>query len=162
MIKIPLAVVRVAAFCLPLGLLASCGSDSQAVQGTVINFDPPAIGQTTTDVAGISLVEQLFTIELRSPTGLAQINVDLIIDAPSGGTLFAVDTSTVPFTLTPVNPPFLTKTNSNGTYTAALSFAVGVAFTGTVTVIEAFSGTAYNRANVTYVCTETAAAAVCP
>jgi len=164
MIKALQSMVRIAAFCLPLALVASCGSGSEAVQGTRVNFNPPAVAQPTTPTAGASLVQHQFTIELRSPTGYPQIGTELLIDTPSGGILYTADTSTSPPTLTPVAAPYRTTTNSNGVVTVALDFTVGPGANGDVTVMSVFSGTAYGNINVTYTCSDdnTADAFECP
>lgn len=157
--KKSLSAARIAAFCLPLVLVASCGPE--AVQGTSVLFDPPAVAQTTTPTTSASLTRHLFTIELKSPTGYAQINTELLIDLPSGGTLYTVDTSTTPPTYTAVAFPYLTTTNSNGVRTVAIDFTSPLGANGDITVISAFSGTGYGRVNVTYTCSATAPA-VCP
>lgn len=159
MIKMPPSIVRVATFCLPLVLIASCGSGSEAVQGSIINFNPDGIGQKTTDATGAALVQELITIELRSPSGYAQIDTQLIIDTP--GNLYLADTSTSPPTLTAVPSTYKTTTNSNGVVTVAIDFAVPARTSGAITAISAFSGTAYNRMNVTYTCTPVPPATTC-
>lgn len=152
MIKKSLVAVRVVAFCVPLTLLASCGgSGTQAVQGSTILISPDAIGQTTTPTAGAALVQELFTIEVRSPTGYPQIDTEILIETP--GTLYVVDTSTPqPWRYTLVPSSYTTTISSNQVVTVAIDFAVGPATSGDVTVISARSGTAYNRTNVTYTC----------
>lgn len=146
----PLFVLRATALCLPLALTTSCGG-TQAVQGSLIVINPTEIGQTTTPTAGAALVQEVFTIEIRSPSGAAQINTQILIETP--GDLYSVDTSTPePWTFTPVPSSYTTTTNSNGVVTVAVDFAVGPATEGEVTVISARSGTAYNRTNVTYTC----------
>lgn len=159
MIKMPLSVIRVAAFCLPLALVASCGSGSEAVQGTTINFNPDAIGQTTTNVSGAALAQELITIELRSKTGYPQIGAQLTI--VTSGTLYTADTSTSPPAYTLVPSTYTTTTNNNGVVTVAIDFAVGPSTTGTITVISAISGTAHNRMNVTYTCAPVPPATAC-
>jgi len=164
MIETTLSRIRVAALCLPLALVASCGSGSEAVQNTVVNVDPSAVAQPTTPTVGASLSQHIFTIELRSPTGYPQIGTELLVDTPSGGTLYTVDTSTTPPTLTPVLSPYRTTTGSNGVATVALDFSVGPGANGAVTVLGIFSGTAYGNVNVTYTCGDdnTADAFECP
>ena len=154
MIKTPLSLIRVAAFCLPLALVASCGPES--VPGSTVNIDPAALGQNTAPSTSASISQELFTIELRSPTAYPQIDTNLTIDSP--GLLYAVDTSTTPFTFTQVTVPHLTTTNSNGVVTVAVSYTSAPAATGDVTVISAFSGTAYGRTNITYTCVAVAPA----
>lgn len=152
MIKKSLAVVRSVAVCVPLALLASCGgSGTQAVQGSTIHIYPDAIGQSTTPTSGAALIQELFTIEVRSPTGYPQIDAEILIETP--GTLYVVDTSTPqPWSYTVVPSSYTTTIRSNQVITVAIDFAVGPGTSGDITVISARSGTAYNRTNVTYTC----------
>ena len=170
MIKMPLAVVRVAAFCLPLGLLASCGQGSEAVQGTVVNFDPSGIGQATG--AGASGSNgNIFRVELRSPTGNPQINVNVVIDSQyivyEGRP--RVDCSTIPCTApgqTPLVLPHTALTNSNGTYEVTVIYSWNIApvisTRGVFTAIEAFSGTGYGNSNITFTCSDPNAVGTAP
>jgi hypothetical protein len=161
MIKKSLSVARVAAFCLPLALLASCGSSwPEGVQGTEININPAAIGQSTTTTTGASLVLELFTIELRSPTGYPQISTQLTIDTPGTLYIVGINPGGSP-TYTPVTATYTTITNDNGVVTVAVDFSVPPRTEGDITVISARSGTAYNRTNVTYTCTPTPPATAC-
>lgn len=154
MIKTLLSVVRVAAFCLPLALVASCGtSDSQAVQGTVVNMDPNAVAQDVPANGTSSIVNEEFTIELKTPTGYPQIGITLLVGSP--GVLSAVDTSVSPVTYTPMGPAgstYVVSTDGNGTYRVAVSYTSPVAADGEVTILSAWSGTGYNRVNITYTC----------
>lgn len=161
MIENALLVVRVAVIFLSLTLVTSCGSGSQAVQGTTLTFNPSEENQTTTPTTSASLVQQVYTITLRSPTGYPQIGATIVVDAPSGGTLYVVDTTGTTTTFTQVQYPHTATTDGNGVYTVALSFTSPVAANTAITVLEAFSGTAYNRTNVNYTCSATAPA-VCP
>jgi len=153
MIETTLSRIRVAALCLPLALVASCGSSgTEAVQGTTVVISPQAIGVPVTESLGSALVAQLYDIQLRSPSGGAQIDVQMTID--SDGTVYEVDKSTTPFTLILRNPPYLTTTGSTGVETVAVDFAVPAAFSGEITVLEVYSGTAYGRTNVVVTCTD--------
>ena len=166
MIKLPLSVVRVAAFCLPLTLVASCGSGSEAVQGTIINFDSSAIGQATT--AGVSGSNKtIIRIEARSPTGNPQIGVKILIDSryivydghPT------VDCSTIPCTApghTPLTLPYTTTTGANGTYEVTVIYSWAGSIKGDFTAAEAWSGTGYGNAKITFTCTDPNAAGTTP
>jgi len=149
MTKKPFSLARVIALCAPLALVTSCGSN-EAVQGSTININPAGLAQTTSPTTTASLVQELFTIEIRSPSGDAQIGTQLTIDTP--GALYVVDTSTSPPIYTPVPATYTTTTNTNGVVTLAVDFTSPIAATGDITVLSAHSGTAYNRANVTYTC----------
>lgn len=162
MIKMALPGIRVAAFCLPLVMITSCGSGSEAVQGTTININPQAVGVPVTEAVGNALVQQLYDIELRAPSGTAQISTQVTVN--SAGTVYEVDKSTTPFTFTARATPYLTTISNNGVYSVAVDFTVPAAFSGEITVLEAFSGTAYGRTNVVVTCTDSnpAVAPPCP
>jgi hypothetical protein len=163
MISTPLSWVRVAACCLALALVASCGhSGTEAVQGTTVTISPAVIGVPVTESIGNALVQQLYDIQLKAPNGQAQINVQFTID--TAGTVYEVDKSTTPFTLIPHTPPYLTKTGSTGVETVAIDFAVPAAFSGDITVLEVFSGTAYGESHVSVTCTDSDSAVppACP
>lgn len=162
MIKMRLPVVRVAAFCLPLTLVASCGSGTEAVQGTVINIDPSATAQVVTVGGTGTITNSRYRIEVRSPSGEAQAGVTLLISSP--GVLSSVDTSTDPTSFTPMGPAgtgYTVTTDNYGTYTVAVTFTSGTTPIGDVTILSAWSGTAYNRVNITYTCQATTTTA-CP
>lgn len=156
MIKKAQTAVRGAIFCLPMALLAGCGSGgSEAVQGTVVNIDPSSLGQNVTVGNTSSIVTEEFTIELRSPTGNTQNRVNLSIYSP--GILFFVDTSANPHTYIPMGGAgntYEVTTDSNGVYTTAVSFTSPVSADGDVTILSARSSTGYNRVNITYTCVD--------
>lgn len=167
MIKTRLSVFRMATFCLPLMLVASCGSGGpEGVQGTIINFDPPSLGTLTLDIETIDSVDgvQTFRIEARSPSGYPQIGVDVLIRsafAVYAGHPAVVCSSdaAVPVTITctapgatPLDLGQLVQTGQNGTYEVTVIFTTSPAITGDITLIEAFSGTGYNFATITVAC----------
>jgi hypothetical protein len=155
MICTPLSWVRVAACCLALALVASCGnSGTEAVQGTIVSINPAVIGVPVTETTGSILNQQLYTIELKAPNGQAQVNVQMTIDLPNGGTVYEVQNNSTGFTLIPHTPPYLTKTRGTGVETVAIDFAVPGAFSGDITVLEVFSGTAYGESHVAVTCTD--------
>ena len=153
MIKTPLSVVRTIAFCLPLTLVASCGKGSEAVQRTNILINPSAIGVPVTEAAGTAIVKQLYTVELQAPGQYNQVGTEITIDSP--GTVFEVNKSTNPYTFTARATPYTTTISGNGVYTVALDYFVPAAFSGSITVLEAFSGTAFGRSNVDVTCSDT-------
>lgn len=161
--------LRVAA-CLPLVLIASCGSGTEAVQGTTVNLNPPGIGQATT--AGVSGSNgNIFRIEVRSPSGYPQIGVEVTIDSQyivyAGRPI--IDCATIPCTAagaTPLQLPYTTTTDQNGyvevTVVYSWNIAPVVSTEGEFTAVEAFSGTGYGNSNITYTCTDPNAAGTAP
>lgn len=90
MIKMPLLVLRVAAFCLPLGLLIGCGTESSETGGN--NAPPAPPGSTITvnpaDIpwtvgAGVCdntvMQDSFFNIVVRSPNGVPLSGVGLSV-----------------------------------------------------------------------------------
>ena len=173
MIKMPLSAVRVAAFCLPLALVASCGSsDSESIQGTVINIDPPSTAEITLDIEGVDPqglgASQVFRIEARSPTGYSQVGVKILLR--SGYTVYEGHPPVV-CTVTIVGPPSATActapgatpldlsqpvtTGPNGTYEVTVVYSISPFVTGDIGLIEAFSGTGYNFAKAVVKCGDT-------
>jgi hypothetical protein len=161
MIKMPLSVVRVAAFCLPLALVTSCGSSKpEAVQGTTINILPAKWSQSTT--LGTSDVNfQHVTISAKSISGYPQIGVQLLIDSHY---LVYDGHPTSLAGLTPLTLPYIATTSPNGTYDVTVLYDWPNAISGDVTAIESWSGTAYGNAIVTYTCVDPIStdATVCP
>ena len=165
MIKVPLSLIRVAAFCLPLALVASCGEST--TQNNAIIIDPALKGQATIlGTAGSN--NQIYRIESRSPTGGAQIGVEVVIDSQyivyAGRP--AVDCSTIPCTAsgTRLELPYTAITDSTGTYEVTVIYRWGPAINGVFTAVEAFSGTGYGNANINFICidTDTANPPACP
>ena len=168
MIKTPQSLIRVAVFCLPLVLVASCGEST--TQNNVINLDPVSIGQATTAGATGSN-KAIFRIESRSPTGNAQIGVEVVID--SQYIVYAghptVDCSTVPCTVPGVLPlslPYRATTDSTGTYEVTVIYSWNippvVSIKGDFTALEAFSGTGYGNAKISFACSDPNLAATAP
>jgi hypothetical protein len=160
MIKMPISVVCVAAFCLPLALVTSCGSKSEAVQGTTINVLPAKWSQSTTlGTAGSNF--QYVTISAQSKSGYPQIGVQLIVDSH----YLIFDGHPTDLTgLTPLTLPYVATTSPNGTYDVTVIYGWPLAISGDVTAVEAWSGTAYGNAIVTYTCVDpnSTDATVCP
>lgn len=157
MIKTPLSLIRVAAFCLPLTLAASCGGES-TTQNNTINLDPVSVGQPTTlGIAGNN--KEIFRIESRSPTGNPQIGVEIVIDSQyivyaGHPTVVCAPTCTVQAGVLPLTLPYTAKTDSTGTYEVTVIYSWGTAINGTFTAVQAFSGTGYGNANIVFTCTD--------
>ena len=157
MIKKAFTVVRVAAFCLPLALVSSCGG-SEGVQGSTVVFSPADVGVLvgpTSPVGDATVIQDIYTIQLRSPSGYPQTDTEMLI--VSGATLYDVDSSsgTVVFTLAPtVNGTYRVRTNSNGVYTIAVSYIVGGGASRSATIMEVFSGTAYGKTDAIIRCVD--------
>ena len=156
MIKKSLSVVRVAAFCLPLVLVASCGTGSEAVQGSTVVFSPVDVTVPvgpTSPAGDATIIQDIYTIQLRAPNGSPQVGTEILID--SGALLYDVDSSsgTAVFTLAPtVNGTYRVKTNASGTYTIAVSYTVLGGASRNITIIEVFSGTAYGKTDAIVKC----------
>ena len=168
MIKTPQSLIRVAVFCLPLALVASCGEST--TQNNVINFDPVSVGQATTAGSAGSNY-QIFRVESRSPTGNAQIGVEVVID--SQYIVYAgrptMDCLTIPCTATGATPlllPYTAKTDSTGTYEVTVVYSWNippvVSVRGTFTALQAISGTGYGNAAITFTCSDPNAAGTAP
>jgi hypothetical protein len=86
MIKMPLSVVRVAAFCLPLALVASCGgSDDNAPNGGTITSSPSGYTSTVifNNVGGVFAGGPYsFTISLKTASGVPVTNTAIYVIAP--------------------------------------------------------------------------------
>ena len=165
MIKMPLSAVRVAVFCLPLVLVASCGSGSEAVQGSTVVFSPVDVAVPigpATPSGDATVTQGIYTVQLRAPSGAAQVDTEILID--SGGLLYDVDSSsgTAVFTLAPtVNGTYRVRTGANGVYTIAVSYTVLGGPSRDVTILEVFSGTAYGKTDAILTCSAIAPA-TCP
>lgn len=159
MIKKSLSVVRVAAFCLPLALVASCGSGSDAVQGTVINISPVSLGQPTfmdspNPQVG-SANSQIYHIQAQSPTGWAQVGIDVTIDVPTGWRAYEGEHTFAELpSLTPLPNTYVAKTGADGTYHVTVYYDWVGGVKGTATILSAFSGTGYGKTDITFTCTD--------
>jgi len=188
MIKLPLSVVRVAAFCLPLALVASCGSGSEAVQGTKININPISVAVSSPITGAVVYIVQSYQIELRSPSGAAQVNTK--VSLVSRGTIYSglpdiqnanvvcTGNSTPPagpgdpplapaectdpnFASTRLPNSYVATTDSAGHVQVTMIFAFFSGYDGTVTDLEAFSGTGYGKTDVVLTCVDSGAT-TCP
>jgi len=174
MIKKPLSVVRVAAFCLPLALVASCGSGSEAVQGTVVNVDPANLGETGLSIEFYDSVDysSVIRLEAKSPTGYPQIGTNILLDSayvvyeghPTvtcsvtqaynstvSPILGEIITCTAPGA-TPLPLPYTATTGQNGAYEVTVIYSVSPFYTGTITALQTWSGTGYNAITFTSKC----------
>lgn len=182
MVKMPMSVIRAAAFCLPLALVASCGAGSsatEAVQGTRVNINPISVGISSviaTTPVPLYFV-QTYQIELRSPNGYAQTGTSVTI--VSSGLLYdgfvIVDPSAVSCTgsttapaactntgQTPVPSVYQTTTDGTGTVRVTLLFPFYSGSDGTATVLEAFSGSGYGKTDAVFTCVDASTTLTCP
>jgi hypothetical protein len=154
-----------------LALVASCGSGggAEGVQGTIINFDPANLGTITLDIQTITSVDgaAIMRIEARSPTGYPQIGVDVLLSSSfpvyaGHPTVVCTGTCTVPGA-TPLDLSQKLQTGPNGTVEVTAIYTISPFITGDITVLEAWSGTGYNRAIVSVKCgdSDTTAAPAC-
>lgn len=165
MIKLLIALARIVTFS-SLLLVASCGSGNEGTQGSIINFDPSGIGQpTTAGVAGSN--SNIFRLEVRSPSGNAQIGVNVTID--SQYTVYAgrpvMDCSTIPCSAagaTPLTLPYTTTTGQNGYIELTVAYSWAGSIKGDFTAVEAFSGTGYGNAKITFTCSDPNATGTTP
>ena len=166
MIKTPLSLIRVAAFCLPLALVSSCGAES--AQGTVININPNAWNQQT--VAGGSACSGVnqYRIEARSPNGVPQVGVQLLIDSPNGYLVYdgflTPTAAACGETITGATPkvyPYYATTDSTGTYSVTVVFSWTGGQNATATAIGVYSGTSYGKTDIVFKCVATLPQ-VCP
>ena len=177
MIKTPQSLIRVAVFCLPLVLTASCGEST--TQNNVVTVTPVTLGVTSSPPPAVptaanptfAAIVQTYRIETRSPTGNAQIGTEMIVH--SAGTLYegavaVTCTATAPTTpptcvaagSLPLQLPYRATTNSTGTFEVTMVLIFGRGSDGTQTVVEAFSGTGYGKTDVVFACVDGATA--CP
>lgn len=166
-----MSAIRVAVFCLLSALVVSCGSTgTEAIQGTIINIDPPGAGQATTaGVAGTNYIR--YRVEARSPSGYPQLGVDVTID--SQYIVYAgrpvMDCSSNPCTAagaTPLALPYTTTTGQNGYVEVTVVYRWNippvVSVKGDFTAIQAFSGTGYGNSNITFSCSDPNATGTAP
>jgi len=150
MIKMPFSAVRASAFCIPLLLVASCGTGSEGVQNTFVALDPPGWGQATTlGLSGSNV--QYVRVEAMAPNGLPQIGVRMIID--SQYVVYAGRPTSL-VGLTPLTLPYETTTSANGTVDFTVLYSWGTAISGDFTALQAWSGTGFGRTNITFTCTD--------
>lgn len=183
MTKTPLCVIRVAAFCLPLALVASCGSGSEAVQGTIVVSSPDSSAVTSTidgtSPFDVGYVLNHYQITLRSPSGYAQVGTKVTItssgilydgfiglDPPTTVSCPAVATGPAVCTVTggptPLSSVYEATTDSSGTVRVTLLFPFFSGSDGTVTVLEAFSGTSYGKTDIVFTCRDFSTTVTCP
>jgi hypothetical protein len=177
MIKMPFSVVRVAALCVPLMLVASCGSGTESVPGTVIHVSPVTVGVTSAATAALTVlyIIQPYQIELRSPSGYPQVDTKVTI--VNRGTLYdefaiinpatvtctggpGVDAVCTDTALTPLPSVYETTTDSTGTVRVMMLYAFYSGIDGTVTDLEAFSGPSYGKTDIVFTCVD--GSATCP
>lgn len=168
MIKMP-SVVRNTVFCIPLAMVASCGSGTEAIQGTRVNINPASVAvSSVADATPATLyIVQTYQIELRSPNGYAQTGTQVTI--VSSGLLYdgfvVIDPTAVSCSTTLPAPPactntgqtavssvYETTTDGTGTVRVTLLYPFYSGSDGTVTVLEAFSGSGYGKSDIVFTC----------
>jgi len=161
MIKTPLSVIRVAAFCLPLALVTSCGSGSEAVQDSTININPDVWTQQTGPLNPACSKVLHYRIEVRSETGYPQVGVQMLIDSPNGFLVYegsltptaAACGETIVGAI-PKVPPYYATTGAMGGYdvTVVVDWIGGQDVTATA--VNVFSGTSYGKTDVDFTCSD--------
>jgi hypothetical protein len=164
MIKMPLSVVRVAAFCLPLTLVASCGSESGAPANSTITVSPDEViwAVTLSTCDNSVLQDTYFNIVVKDPSGALMIGTDISVSlALTPGTLI-VPPPPVGFPplmylyddldgdglyLNPVTVfPYYTKTGNFGSKMLRVQYDLsGCTYGGN---LDVHSGSAYGSANI--------------
>jgi hypothetical protein len=166
MIETTLSRVRVAALCLPLALVASCGSGSSnnsapaAPAGSTITVSPDEVPWEVTLAACTNTVMQdtYFNILVRDPSGvpLPGVGIDISLDL-SPGTFIPppqvmylyddLDGDGFYTNLISAYPtPYYTKTGSSGTKVLRVQYDLGgCTYAGNLNV---FSGPAFGSANI--------------
>lgn len=163
MIKLPLSVVRVAVFCLPLALVAGCGPGGgytapTAPPGSTITVSPGDVPWTVAVGActNADMQDTIFNIAVKSPSGTPLTGVGIAVNlvlAPGsavpglqtmylyddlGGDGLYTDQITV--------LPYYTQTGSSGTKMLMVRYDLGgCEFGGN---LDVFSGTAYGFGHI--------------
>lgn len=158
MIKTPLSVVRVAAFCLPLALVASCGSESGAPANSTITVSPDEVSWKVNagpGCAGTEFHDTYFTIAVKNPSGapLSGVDIRVSLDLAPGTyvtypTMLLFDTSDgVTYNVPITAYPYFTTTNSVGAKMLMVRYELdaGCIYAGNLNV---FSGTSFGSANI--------------
>jgi hypothetical protein len=150
---------RTALVALSAASLASCGTQEATPNLGTVEFAP--IGWTLTLPANAGLVQvfDLVRVTVRTPTGQPMTKVNVQIQAATLCEGF-VD----PATCTVLNPtglPVTFETDDFGGVDVTFSYFLTGGDSGEVSVIQAWSGTAYNRANVEVECVD-AGGVTCP
>jgi len=152
--------------------VASCGAGSEAVQDTVININPASLGVDSSPTGiptDVAYVVQTYQVELRSPSGYPQIGTNVTIT--NRGTLlcrcrynrplnvlctgdYSIGQSAVctDITKTPLPSTYVATTDSTGSVRFTMLFAFFPGSDGTVTDIEAYSGTGYDKSDIVFKC----------
>jgi hypothetical protein len=159
--KKPQSVVSVAAFCLPLLLVASCGSEQGAPPGSTVTVSPDEVPWAVTLAACDNSVMQdtYFNIVVKSPSGAPLTGVDIRVSLALAPGTFVVPAPSVPVMylyddldgddiytdLITVFPHF-TNTGSSGTKMLRVQYDLtGCTYAGN---LDVFSGSSYGTAHI--------------
>lgn len=157
MIKTALPGVFAVTFCLPLGLLVSCGSEQGAPPGSTITVNPEQVPWKVTlaPCTNTDMQDTYFDIVVRSPSGTPLTGVDIRVSldlAPGSYTpppqvmyLFDDENNDGVYD-TPITAfPYFTNTG-NGTKTLMVRYDLGgCTYAGNLNV---YSGTSFGSANI--------------
>lgn len=139
--------------------LASCGTEDGAPNLGTVEFAPVGWALTLPANAGLVQIDDYVRVTVRTPTGQPMTRVNVQINALNICQGF-VDPATCPI-LNPTGLPVILETDDFGGVNVTFSYFLTGGSTGDVTVIQAWSGTAYNRANVEVECVD-AGGITCP
>ena len=158
MIKTPLTVVRVAAFCLPLALVASCGSETGAPANSTITVSPDEVPwkvDAGAGCAGTDFHDTYFDIVVKNPSSatLARVDIRVSLDLAPGTyvtypTMRLFDTSDGTTYNVPITTyPYFTVTDSFGAKTLMVRYELdaGCIYAGNLNVS---SGSSFGSANI--------------
>lgn len=154
-----LVLTRTALVALSAVGLASCGTQDGTPNLGTVEFAPVGWTLSLPANAGAVQIFDLVRVTVRTPTGQPMTKVSVQIQAATICEGFAD-----PATCTVLNPtglPVTFETDDFGGVNVTFSYFLNGGDSGEVTVIQAWSGTAYNRANVEVECVD-AGGVTCP
>ncbi len=158
MIKTPLSIIRAAACCLPLALLASCGAEQGAAPGSTVKVTPEKVDWTVgppVGCPGTDFHDTYFDISVKNPGGApaAGVDVSVTLDLAPGTyvttpvmLLFdSSDGSTYNIPITAY--PYFTVTNGAGVKKLMVRYELigGCTYAGN---LNAYSGSSFGSANI--------------
>lgn len=135
-----------------LSLLAACGSEDGAPPDSTITFSPSAINQTT--VAQITSASDIqhVNVTLRSGGNQPLSDTGFLLNTAPGILVYEGELSLSDLaSADPIPVPTMVSTGQFGSKMLTVLYPVGAAV-GTFTLMEAWSGTAYEKWDVTYTC----------
>jgi len=188
MIKLPLSTIRAAALCLPLTLLASCGSGTEAVPGSVLTINPVSVTVAATQLDSpptpVYYTTQAYQLTLKSPSGYPQVGVEatilikapaliykdnIVIDPANVVCVGNNDPMSGPFvapqcvdtTLIPLPSVYKAKSDSSGNIRVTMIYAFFGGEAGTDSPLEIISGSNFGKTDVVLACAD-GTAGMCP